>query len=114
MGINVTVQFWGPLALRLLALWRYKGFVFAMVWREFWGRYLGSLLGSIWSVLNPMAMIFIYTVIFSKIMRARLTEVDDTMGYGMFLCAGLLTWDFFSELLGRCPGIFIGQVNKLL
>jgi len=113
MAINVTVQFWRPLALRLLALWRYKGFVFTMVWREFWGRYLGSLFGSIWSVLNPMAMIFIYTVIFSKIMRARLPGVDDTMGYGIFLCAGLLTWGFFSELLGRCPNIFVEQANLL-
>ncbi len=113
MGINVAVQFWRPFVPRVLALWRYRGFVFTMVWREFWGRYLGSLLGSIWSVLNPMAMIFIYTVIFSKIMRARLPGVDDTMGYGIFLCAGLLTWGFFSELLGRCPNIFIEQANLL-
>ena len=113
MGVNDAVQFRGPLALRVLALWRYRGFVFTMVWREFWGRYLGSLLGSIWSIINPMAMIFIYTVIFSKIMRARLPGVDDTMGYGMFLCAGLLTWGFFSELLGRCPNIFIEQANML-
>jgi lipopolysaccharide transport system permease protein len=63
---------------------------------------------------QPHGHDFLYTVIFSKIMRARLPGVDDTMGYGIFLCAGLLTWDFFSELLGRCPGIFIGQVNKLL
>jgi len=113
MTIDLVYRIRLPLMLRLRALWRYRGFVLTMVWREFWGRYLNSLLGSIWSILNPMAMIFIYTVIFSKIMRARLPGVDDTMGYGVFLCAGLLTWGFFSELLGRCPNIFIEQANLL-
>ena len=106
-------EFWKWFGSRLLALWRYRGFVFGMVWREFHLRYLGSLLGSAWSVLHPIAMIFIYTVIFSKIMRARLPGVDDNMGFGIFLCAGLLPWSFFSELLGRCPNIFIEQANLL-
>jgi len=108
-----AVQFYRSFLARFFALWRYKGFVFGMVWREFRGRYLGSPFGSIWSVLNPMAMIFVYTVIFSKIMQARLAGIDDTMAYGIFLCAGLLTWGFFSELLGRGPNIFIEQANLL-
>lgn len=94
---------------RLRALWQYRGFVVSMVAREFRSRYLGSLLGSIWSVLNPLAMIFIYTVIFSRIMRAKLPGIDDSMAYGMFICAGLLPWTYFIELLGRFPNIFIDQ-----
>jgi len=107
------IQFYKPFTTRAAALWRYRGFVLSMVGREFRVRYLGSLFGSIWSILNPMAMIFIYTVIFSKIMRARLAGVDDTMAYGIFLCSGLLTWGFFSELLSRCQTIFIEQANLL-
>jgi len=84
-----------------------------MVEREFRGRYLNSLLGSLWSVLNPMAMVFIYTIIFSKIMRARLTGTDDSMAYGVFLCAGLLSWNYFAELLGRCQTVFIEQANLM-
>lgn len=91
------------------ALWRYKGFIYSMVVREFRGRYLGSLLGGVWSIINPAAMIFIYTIIFSKIMRARLAGSGDTMAYGVFLCSGLLTWSYFSELLSRCQTIFIEQ-----
>jgi len=106
-------QFWKAFTTRASALWRYRGFVFSMVGREFRIRYLGSLLGSIWSILNPMAMIFIYTIIFSKLMRARLPGVDDTMAYGVYLCAGLITWNFFSESLSRCQLIFIEQANLL-
>ncbi len=84
-----------------------------MVGREFRVRYIGSLLGGIWTILNPLAMIFIYTVIFSKIMGAKLGGVDEPMAYGRFICAGLLTWGFFAELLGRCPHIFIEHANML-
>jgi len=80
-----------------------------MVAREFRSRYLGSLLGSAWAVLGPLAMIFIYTVIFSRIMRAKLPGVDDSMAYGLYICAGLLPWTYFIELLSRFPGIFLEQ-----
>lgn len=80
-----------------------------MVAREFRSRYLGSLLGSVWSILNPLALIVIYTVIFSQVMRAKLPGIDDPMAYGLFVCAGLLPWLFFVELLVRFPNIFIEQ-----
>jgi len=92
---------------RLIAIWNYRDFIRSMVWREFKGRYLGTVLGSIWSIINPLVMIFIYTVIFSRIMRARLPGVDDSMGYGIYLCSGLLMWNFYAELMSRFPNIFI-------
>ena len=59
-------------------------------------------------------MIFVYTVIFSNVMGARLAgATNDPMAYGIFLCAGLLPWNFFSELLGRCQTIFIEQANLI-
>jgi lipopolysaccharide transport system permease protein len=105
----------GPnmISARFSALWQYRSFVFSMVKREFRGRYLGSLLGSLWSILNPIAMIFIYTVIFSQVMRARLVSSNDTWAYGVFLCSGLLTWNYFSELLLRCQTMFIEQAGLL-
>ena len=109
----MAFQLWKPLSTRGIALWRYRGFVLSMVAREFRVRYLNSLLGSIWSILNPMAMIFIYTIIFSKIMGTRLQGINDTMAYGTYLCAGLLTWGFFSDLLSRCQNIFIEQSAML-
>jgi len=84
-----------------------------MVGREFRSRYLGSLFGSVWSILQPVSMIIVYTVIFSKIMGARLSDSDDPWAFGLFLCAGLLPWNFFSELLGRCQTIFLEHANLL-
>ena len=110
---NLSHNTWEPFSVRLLAIWRYKDFVRGMVLREFRGRYRGSLLGSVWSILHPMALIFIYTIVFSKVMGARIKGVEDTMAYGIFLCGGLLPWGYFTELLGRCPDIFIDQANLL-
>jgi lipopolysaccharide transport system permease protein len=98
---------------RLIALYQYRGFVVSMVAREFRSRYMGSLLGSIWSILNPLALITIYTVIFSRVMKAKLPGIDDTMAYGLFVCAGLLPWLFFVELLSRFPNIFLEQAALL-
>lgn len=97
----------------LHALWSYRGFVISMVVREFRSRYMGSLLGSIWSILNPLALICIYTVIFSKVMRAKLPGINDTMAYGLFVCAGLLPWIYYTELLNRFPNIFLEQAALL-
>ena len=98
---------------RYISLWKYRGLITGMVGREFRSRYLNSLLGSIWAVLNPVAMIFVYTVIFSKIMRARLAGSEDSWAYGVFLCAGLLTWNYFAELLSRCQTLFIEHSNMI-
>ncbi|OTE98993.1 ABC transporter, partial [Pseudomonas aeruginosa] len=53
------------------SLWGYRGFVLGSVKREFQSRYRGSLFGALWTVLNPLSMIVVYTVIFSQVMRAR-------------------------------------------
>lgn len=102
-----------PGAMLLRAVWQYRGFVLGMVGREFQARYLHSLLGSAWAVLNPLAMILIYTVIFSQVMRARLPELDDTLAYSLYLCAGILPWGAFTELLSRSVTVFLDHASLL-
>lgn len=101
------------LAGRLQALWAYRGFVLGMVARDFRGRYLGSVLGAAWSVLNPLAQILIYAVVFSQVMRARLPGIGDTLAYSLYLCAGMLAWGYFVEVLLRSQTVFLEQANML-
>lgn len=95
------------------ALWNYRGFISGSVKREFQSKYRNSLLGALWTVLNPLAMIVVYTVIFSEVMKARLPGVDSVFGYSIYLCAGILTWGFFAELVGRSQTVFIDNANLL-
>jgi lipopolysaccharide transport system permease protein len=98
---------------RLGALWAYRGFVLRMVARDVKGRYLGSVLGASWAVLNPIAQILVYTLVFSQVMQARLPNMPDTLAYSLYLCAGALTWNYFVEVLLRSQTVFLEQANML-
>lgn len=78
-----------------------------MVARDFRSRYLNSVLGSLWAILNPLTQILIYTLIFSQVMRTKLPGVDDTLGYSIYMCAGILPWQFFVEVLSREQNVFL-------
>ena len=101
--MNVMVQ----------SLWAYRGFILGSVKREFQAKYRNSLLGVAWMVINPLAMIVVYTVIFSQVMKARLAGVDSTFAYSIYLCAGTLTWGFFADIVGRAQNVFLGHANLL-
>ncbi len=97
----------------LRAVWHYRGFVVGSVQREFQTRYRNSLLGAAWTVLNPLSMIIVYTVIFAQLMQARLPGVDNNLGYGIYLCAGIITWGFFAEIIGRSQSVFLEHANLI-
>ncbi|MHB1331611.1 MAG: ABC transporter permease [Sulfuriferula sp.] len=97
----------------LKPVWAYRGFILGNVTREFQSKYRNSLLGATWTVLNPLAMILIYTVIFSQVMRARLPGVNSTFAYSIYLCAGILTWGLFAEITSRAQTMFLEQANLL-
>lgn len=84
--------------------------------REFAQRHRGALLGRAWIVLQPLAMITIYTFVFSRVMHSRLpggSGQDSLWAYSVFLCAGMLPWGFFSETLSRVQNGFFEQANFL-
>jgi len=95
------------------ALWAYRGFILGSIKREFQSKYRNSMLGAAWTILNPLAMILVYTVIFAEVMRSRLPGVENNFGYSIYLCAGLLTWGYFAEIVGRGQNVFIDAANLL-
>jgi lipopolysaccharide transport system permease protein len=70
-------------------------------------------LGAAWTILNPLAMISIYTLIFSEVMKTRLPNVDNAFAYSIYLCAGILAWGLFAEIVGRGQNIFLEHANLL-
>lgn len=95
------------------ALWVYRGFILGSVKREFQIKYRNSLLGAAWNIINPLSMIVVYTVIFSQLMKSRLPGVDNTFGFSIYLCTGILTWGLFSEITTRATGMFLEHANLL-
>lgn len=95
------------------AIWRYRGFILGSVKRDFQSKYRNSLLGAAWTVINPLAMIVVYTVIFSQVMRAKLPGIDSAFAYSIYLCAGVLTWGLFAEVVGRAQNVFLENANLI-
>ncbi|HET8706143.1 MAG TPA: ABC transporter permease, partial [Pseudomonadales bacterium] len=97
----------------LEALWRNRGFIAESVKRDFHVRYRNSVLGSTWALLNPLALIVVYTVIFSNVMHTKLPTVTDHFGYSIYLCSGVFAWTLFTETVLRCQTVFIENANLL-
>jgi lipopolysaccharide transport system permease protein len=64
-----------------------------MVVKDLKLRYQASVLGFLWSMLNPLLMLALYTVVFSKVMRIQMEN------YTFFLFCGMMPWNFFSGSL---------------
>lgn len=99
----------------MMELWKYRRFILGSVVREFRGKYARSLLGSAWLLLSPFSMILVYTLVFSKIMHTRLQGSSEPFSYSIFLCAGLLPWQWFTEQLTRSVAVFVdhgGLIRK--
>jgi len=97
----------------LRPLWAYRGFIYGSVKREFQSKYRNSMLGVAWNILNPLAMILVYTVIFSEVMKAKLPGIEGNFGYSIYLCAGVLIWGLFAEVANRALNIFLENANLL-
>lgn len=74
-------------------LWRSRALISVLVRRELNARYRASVLGYLWSLVNPLILLAIYTVVFTTIFQPRMGGAQP---YGLFLFAGLLPWLFFS------------------
>jgi lipopolysaccharide transport system permease protein len=97
----------------LLALWSYRGFVLGSVRREFQSKYRNTMLGAAWTVLSPLAMILVYTLVFSQVMRSKLPGAAGEYAYSIYLCAGVLAWGLFAEIVTRGQNMFLEQANLL-
>jgi lipopolysaccharide transport system permease protein len=97
----------------IMAILKYRGFIWSSVKRDFQSRYQMSMLGATWLVLQPLAMITVYTVIFSQLMQARLPQATGPFAYSIYLCSGILTWGLFAEILSRMQVVFIENANLL-
>ena len=93
--------------------WRHWSLIRILTWREITGRYRGSLFGSLWSLLTPLLMLAVYTLVFGAILPMRWPDTEH-QGMGMFalrLLAAILVHSLLADALGRAPTAIIGQPN---
>lgn len=94
----------------LAQLIRYRGLVSSLVARELKARYRGSVLGFLWSFVNPLLLLLIYSFVFTYILPNR---VEGLQPYALFMFCGILPWTWFSASLTEAAGSLIAGGNLI-
>ena len=85
-------------------IYRYREMLINMVRRDLRGKYKGSILGFLWTFINPLLQLVVYTIVFSNIMRMGVSN------YEIFLFVALIPWMFFStSVLSGAGSIIYNQ-----
>ncbi|MDY0189360.1 MAG: ABC transporter permease [Desulfuromonas sp.] len=96
----------------LASFWKHRQLITTLVKREISSRYRGSILGPIWSVLNPVFMLAVYTFVFSVVFQARWSTVEESRAmFALVLFAGLLIFNFFADCVTRAPTLIVENAN---
>lgn len=86
--------------------------IWQMAKRNVVGKYKGSILGLLWSFVNPLIMLGIYTFAFSVVFKAKWgIENEGHMDFALILFASLTVFNFFGEIISTSPVLVLGQPN---
>ena len=78
---------------KIKEIYAYRQMLFSLVKKDLRGRYKASVLGFLWTFINPLLQLVIYTIVFSVIMRSGIEN------FYLFLFVALVPWLFFSSCL---------------
>lgn len=90
---------------RIRDIYEYRDMIYSLVKRELRGRYQKSVLGMLWTFLNPFFQIVIYTLVFTVIFP------NSIKNYSVYLTVGIIPWTFFQEALGQGAGIIVSNAD---
>jgi lipopolysaccharide transport system permease protein len=108
------LRFWlGTSAMLFSSPWRNRSLIIQMVRREVVGRYRGSLMGMLWSFINPVLMLAVYTFVFSVVFKAKwgAGASDSKLDFALILFAGMIVYGIFAESVNRAPALIVGNAN---
>lgn len=88
-------------------LYNYRQMMYSLVQRDLRGRYKGSVLGFLWTFLNPLLQLGVYTLVFSYILRAGIED------FYLFLFVALVPWLFFATCLQGGASCILAQQDMV-
>jgi lipopolysaccharide transport system permease protein len=94
----------------LKRLVRFRGLIVSLVARELKARYRGSVLGFLWSFINPLLLLLVYSFVFTTVMPNTTVGVQP---FVLFMFCGILPWNWFSSSLSEAAGSLIAGGNLI-
>ena len=79
--------------------------------KEFYERYKGTFGGIIWSFIQPLFLLTIYTIAFGIILKAKWSFATNTSDYALMIFAGLLIFNGFAEVMNKSAIIIKANPN---
>ena len=99
-----------PVFTRVTEVWRYRELLVGLVRKELKVKYKNSVLGFMWSMLNPALTLVVFYVVFQLVLRAGIPY------FAIYLLSGLLVWNLFSSSLVPATSSVVANaslVNKV-
>ncbi len=95
--------------LELGVVWQYRELLYFLVWREIKVRYKQTAIGIAWAIIQPLAAMAIFTLVFGYFARIP----SDGLPYPIFAYAALLPWTYFAQALSGCGHSLVGDAGLL-
>ena len=86
-------------------LYNYRELLKTSVTKDIGGKYKHSFLGILWSFVNPLLQIIVYAFVFQVILKSNIEN------YAVYLCCGLVPWQYFSSVVLRGAAIMLDNGN---
>ena len=88
-------------------LYDYREMIFSLIKRELRGKYQASVLGFLWTLINPLMQMVVYIIDFSFILKSGIKN------FPIFLFVGLVPWNFFSISITSGATCVVNQENLI-
>jgi lipopolysaccharide transport system permease protein len=97
----------------LRRLFKYRVLIQSLVGRDLKARYRGTVLGFVWSFLNPLLLMLVYTVVFALILKPRDPLFENPLMYSIYLFSGLLPWQWFLSSTLESSSVLMANGNLI-
>jgi lipopolysaccharide transport system permease protein len=97
----------------MTSIFEYRGLIANFIKRDISQKYVGSLLGLYWSVINPIITLVVYIVVFGVFLKVRLPGDTNIWDFALYFAAGFLPWAAFQTSVMRAAGSIIDNKNYI-
>jgi lipopolysaccharide transport system permease protein len=98
---------------RIQSIWGYRNFIWSTIITDLRVRFTGSKLGGLWIFLHPLLEIAMYALVLSKLLATRLSGIEGSFSYAIYLTAGTLFWSMFADILLRSLNVFTSNAHLI-
>lgn len=105
--VGFLLYLFNQMRSRLRELWAFRELILNLVVRDLKVRYKNSALGVVWSLLNPLLMMVVYTAVFT-VMRGQAVNQ-----YPVFVLVGLLPWQFFVNAIMSSTASIVSNAHLI-